>query len=329
MRIVTVIGARPQFIKASLMSSSFFKKNINEVIIHTGQHFDKNMSDIFFNEMKIPKPKYNLKIQSLTHGAMTGRQIEEIEKILFIEKPDWVLVYGDTNSTLSGALAACKMNIQIAHIESGLRSFNKNMPEEINRILTDHLSDILFVPSSNAKNNLINEGISKIKIKNVGDIMYETSIFFADIASQKSNIIKRLNLTKKEYVLSFSKLPVFMPIHPRTLKKIKEYNLTIEKNINFIPPLGYLDMLLLEKNAGLIATDSGGIQKEAYFYQVPCLTLREETEWIELVQSGANHLCGSNVNKIKSFINKRFTEIEFKNLYGDGMTSSKILNFFS
>ena len=351
MKIVTVIGARPQFIKASLMSLNFLKKNINEVIVHTGQHFDTNMSEIFFDEMEIPKPKYNLNIQSLTHGAMTGRQIEEIEKILFKEKPDWLLVYGDTNSTLSGALAAAKMNIKIAHVESGLRSFNKNMPEEINRLLTDHLSDILFVPSLNAENNLISEGISKEKIQNVGDIMYETSIFFSKFANKKSKILKKLKLKKKEYVLStvhrqentdnkerlhdiftglsYSKLPVFIPIHPRTMKKVKDYNLVIEKNINFIPPLGYLDMILLQKNASLIATDSGGIQKEAYFYNVPCLTLRDETEWIELVESGANFLCGSNVSKIKSYINRKFEEIKRETFYGDGKTSSKILNFLN
>ena len=350
MKIVTVIGARPQFIKASLMSLNFLKKNINEVIVHTGQHFDTNMSEIFFDEMQIPKPKYNLNIQSLTHGAMTGRQIEEIEKILFEEKPDWLLVYGDTNSTLSGALAAAKMNIKIAHVESGLRSFNRSMPEEINRLLTDHLSDILFVPSLNAENNLISEGISKEKIQNVGDIMYETSIFFSKHANKKSKILKKLKLKKKEYILStihrqentdskerlhdifaglsYSKLPVFIPIHPRTMKKVKDYNLVIEKNINFIPPLGYLDMILLQKNASLIATDSGGIQKEAYFYNVPCLTLRDETEWIELVESGANFLCGSNVSKIKSYINRKFKEIKHDNFYGDGKTSSKILNFF-
>lgn len=350
MKIVTVIGARPQFIKASLMSLNFLKKNINEVIVHTGQHFDTNMSEIFFDEMEIPKPKYNLNIKSLTHGAMTGRQIEEIEKILFKEKPDWLLVYGDTNSTLSGALAAAKMNIKIAHVESGLRSFNKNMPEEINRLVTDHLSDILFVPSLNAENNLISEGISKEKIQNVGDIMYETSIFFSKLANKKSKILKKLNLKKKGYVLStvhrqentdskerlhdiftglsYSKLPVFFPIHPRTMKKVKDYNLVVEKNINFLPPLGYLDMILLQKNANLIVTDSGGIQKEAYFYNVPCLTLRDETEWTELVETGANFLCGSNVNKIKSYINKKFKEINHQNFYGDGKTSSKVINFF-
>jgi len=332
------------------MSLNFLKKNINEVIVHTGQHFDTNMSEIFFDEMEIPKPKYNLNIKSLTHGAMTGRQIEEIEKILFKEKPDWLLVYGDTNSTLSGALAAAKMNIKIAHVESGLRSFNKNMPEEINRLVTDHLSDILFVPSLNAENNLISEGISKEKIQNVGDIMYETSIFFSKLANKKSKILKKLNLKKKGYVLStvhrqentdskerlhdiftglsYSKLPVFFPIHPRTMKKVKDYNLVVEKNINFLPPLGYLDMILLQKNANLIVTDSGGIQKEAYFYNVPCLTLRDETEWTELVETGANFLCGSNVNKIKSYINKKFKEINHQNFYGDGKTSSKVINFF-
>ena len=350
MKIITVLGARPQFIKASVVSKVLQSEiDIEEVIIHTGQHFDKNMSGIFFNELKIKKPNYNLGVSSLSHGAMTGRQLEKIEKILINESPDLLLVYGDTNSTLSGALAASKLHIPIAHIESGLRSFNKKMPEEINRILVDHVSEVLFVPSKKSSVNLQNEGIDSKKIKIVGDVMYDASLHFGEIAEKESTILKKLNLVKGQYILAtlhrqentddekklknvFTALsslsfPVVMPLHPRTKKKIISSQIQVNKNIRFTEPLGYLDMLFLEKNAYKIATDSGGVQKEAYFYGVPCITLREETEWIELVEEGYNNIVGTDIGKIIEAINQQVKEIKYRNLYGDGNASEKIVKF--
>ncbi len=347
MNIATIIGARPQFIKAAMLSREILDNNkINETIIHTGQHFDKNMSAIFFEEMKIPKPHYNLEIGSLSHGAMTGRQLEKIEKILFDVKPDIVVVYGDTNSTLAGAIAASKMHIPVAHIEAGLRSFNKKMPEEINRILSDHVSDYLFTPTNVAKKNLTNEGIANEKIFTVGDIMYDAALFFGEIADNRKSIMNNLNLKHKEYILSTihrpentnsrdkmnnilsalsqSHLPVILPIHPGTKKKLKDYSLLDYENIDFIDPVGYLDMITLQKNANKIATDSGGIQKEAYFHRVPCITMRDETEWVELLEVGANELTGSNIDKINKALKKDFSFSE-KNIYGDGTAASKII----
>lgn len=348
MNIATIIGARPQFIKAAMLSREILDNNkINETIIHTGQHFDKNMSAIFFEEMKIPKPHYNLEIGSLSHGAMTGRQLEKIEKILFDVKPDIVVVYGDTNSTLAGAIAASKMHIPVAHVEAGLRSFNKKMPEEINRILSDHVSDYLFTPTNVAKKNLTNEGIANEKIFTVGDIMYDAALFFGEIADNRKSTLRNLNLNPKEYILSTihrpentnskdkmknilsalsqSHLPVILPIHPGTKKKLKNYNLFDYNNIKIIDPVGYLDMIVLQKNASKIATDSGGIQKEAYFHGVPCITMRDETEWVELLEVGANELTGSNTEKIIQALKKDFSFSE-KNIYGDGSTAKKIIN---
>ena len=349
MKIVTIIGARPQFIKASILSLEFSKdQSIEEVIIHTGQHFDHNMSQIFFEEMLIPPPRYNLGVQNLSHGAMTGRQLEKVEEILLKEKPDFVLVYGDTNSTLAGSLAAAKLHIPIAHVEAGLRSFNKKMPEEVNRVLTDHLSELLFVPTSVAVKNLKKEGINVNKIKIVGDVMYDAALHFGKIAEEKSKILEKLNIENNQYILatvhrpentdhpeklkniisalSDSPLRVVMPIHPRTKKKINDYNIQHNNQLEFIEPVGYLDIVMLEKNACKIATDSGGIQKEAYFHGVPCITMRDETEWIELIEMGANQIVGSSREKIRQALYNNIDKFETNSVYGTGDTSLKIIN---
>jgi UDP-GlcNAc3NAcA epimerase len=348
MKIATIIGARPQFIKAAMVSMEIANRDIiEEILIHTGQHYDNNMSEIFFNEMGIPKPRHNLGIGSLSHGAMIGRQLEEIEKILIQIKPDLVLVYGDTNSTLAGALAASNLHIPVAHVEAGLRSFNRKMPEEINRVLTDHIAELLFVPTDTAEANLIKEGIDKIKINKVGDVMYDAVLHFADIAEKKSNILQNLDLESKKYILAtvhrpentdsieklgniFSALaeaplPVVIPIHPRTKKKLVEYNIVLKGQIISIESVGYLDMMMLEKNAHKIATDSGGIQKEAYFYGVPCITMRNETEWIELVEVGANVITGANHQLIMDAIYKKNDNFIKSDIYGTGNASFKIL----
>ncbi len=350
MRIATILGTRPQFIKAAMVSKEIEKNEcINELIIHTGQHFDKNMSQIFFEEMGIPKPDFNLNIHSLTHGAMTGRQIEKIEQILIIEKPDWILVYGDTNSTLAGALAATKLDIPVAHVEAGLRSFNRNMPEEINRILTDQISELLFCPTETGVINLNNEGITR-GVYNVGDVMYDAILHYTGIAEKKSKIIETLNLNHKKYVLctihrqentddskrlknifsalSQSPMPVIIPLHPNTKNKLVGSDIELNNRIKLIEPIGYLDMIMLQKNAKIIATDSGGMQKEAYFHQVPCITLRDETEWVETVSNGSNILTGANEKKIVKSLNTtyrtKFIDDEILP-YGKGKAVEKII----
>lgn len=344
-KILTVLGARPQFIKAAAFSRAIKNyPNIEEIIVHTGQHYDQNMSDIFFQEMDIPTPQYQLKTGGQTHGAMTGQQLEKIEEILFIEKPDMVLVYGDTNSTLAGALAAVKLHIPVAHVEAGLRSFNRSMPEEINRILTDQISDYLLVPSIKAKQNLINEGISEEKIFIVGDIMYDVSIFYKEkmikpswfdklcLESYALCTIHRAentdNIEKLERIfkgLSDSGKDIILPLHPRTLKKIEEYNITINSNIKVVEPIGYLEMIWLEVNSDLIITDSGGVQKEAYFHGKKCITLREETEWVELVEANVNTLVGSDTEKLASALNNTEYKCMNNEIYGTGQTSYLII----
>ena len=349
MNITTIIGARPQFTKASMMSQEFHVNNIQESIIHTGQHFDSNMSNIFFEELDIKEPKYNLGIQNLSHGAMTGRQLEEIEKLLLKKRPDLVLVYGDTNSTLSGALSAVKLLIPVAHIEAGLRSNNRKMPEEINRIMTDHISELLYAPTSIAKDNLIKEGIEKDKVSLVGDVMYDSVLFYTQLAEEKSTIMTDLDLKKENYFLStihrqentddIDKLkniinalnhapyPVVLPLHPRTRKIIESNQIEIQNNIKIINPVGYLDMLILEKNAYKIITDSGGIQKEAYFFGVDCITLRNETEWSELVDIGVNILVGSKQKMIIDAMNKNKNKnYTNSSLYGNGKAAKIIVN---
>jgi len=344
-KIVTVLGARPQFIKAAAFSRAVRNySSIEEVIVHTGQHYDQNMSDVFFEEMDIPKPKYILETGGKSHGAMTGQQLENIEKILLEEQPDLVLVYGDTNSTLAGALAAVKLHIPIAHIEAGLRSFNRKMPEEINRILTDQISDYLFVPSMGAKQNLLREGISEDKIFIVGDIMYDVALYykekmqkpvwFDDLKlkqfvlctihrAENTDDIKKLTGILKG--LELSQKNIILPLHPRTVNKIKQYGLDIPRNIRVVEPIGYLEMVWLEVHCNLVVTDSGGIQKEAYFHNKKCITLREETEWVELVDFGYNELVGTNSEKIKNAISivKPLTDVA--TLYGDGNTAEKVI----
>lgn len=347
MKIITVLGARPQFVKAAVVSRAFLAVGeIEEILVHTGQHFDDNMSEIFFRELGIVAPKFNLGIGGGSHGENTGRSLEAVEQVLMKEEPDYVLVYGDTDSTLAGALAASKLCIPVAHIEAGLRSFNRRMPEEINRIVTDHLADLMFIPSEVAGKNLTREGIDHRKVHLVGDVMFDAVKVFSDIAAKRSQILERHGLRRNEYVLAtvhrrentddFSRLaailegmskshkPVILPLHPRTRKRIAEFGLAVHSSIRIIEPVGYLDMLWLENNARMILTDSGGVQKEAYFHGVPCLTLRDETEWVELVDLGFNRLVGANVKKIAAGINEDFFPAHVSNIYGTGHAADSI-----
>lgn len=350
MKIVTIIGARPQFIKAGIVSNALKNMNVTEVIIHTGQHYDVSMSDIFFKEMDIPSPHYNLGIHNLSHGAMTGRMMEKIEEILMHERPSLTLVYGDTNSTLAGALASVKLHIPVAHVEAGLRSFDMTMPEEINRILTDRISKLLFCPTGGAVQNLMNEGYAQMgcRIYNTGDVMYDTLLHYREKAIASSSVTDSLNLQGKEFILatlhraentdqparlgsilaSFSKIaediPIVWPIHPRTAKKLPPgLNL---KNLIMIEPVGYIDMLALLHHCRLVMTDSGGLQKESYMMKKFCLTLRDQTEWIELVETGANIVSGWTEEKIlqafKSLMARTFPV--HQDLYGPGNAALQI-----
>ena len=318
MKIITVIGARPQFIKAAAVSSKLRQKH-EEILVHTGQHYDNNMSDIFFTELGIPKPNYNLNIGSGNHGFQTGKMLMKLEELYLKEKPDLILVYGDTNSTLAGALTASKLLIPIAHIEAGLRSFNMNMPEEQNRVLTDHISKYLFAPTDTAVKNLKNENITK-NVYNTGDVMFDAIKLFKEKALKTSSVLKENNITPNGYILSTihraentndiarlkniidalneSDKAIVLPLHPRTHKFINDYGIKINTNIKIIEPVGYLDMINLENNAQKIVTDSGGVQKEAYFMKKPCITMRDETEWVETVENGWNIITGSNKEKI-------------------------------
>lgn len=322
LKILTIVGARPQFVKAAALSRQLKKFNIDEILVHTGQHFDKNMAEVFFDEMDIPKPKYNLGINSLSHGAMTGRMLEEIEKILIGEKPSIVVVFGDTNSTLAGALAASKLHIPVAHIEAGLRSFNMNMPEEINRILTDRISEILFCPTETATKNLSTEGFDNFNshIENVGDVMYDVALFYSKFSAEHAKLPKTVTESKKPVVLTTlhrqentdnltrlqaiidalnilsEKFEIILPIHPRTKKIIENENI----KLNFTPlnPVGYFDMIELLKQCRFVISDSGGLQKEAFFFKKQCLVIRDETEWTELIDLGYNFLVGSDTERI-------------------------------
>lgn len=355
MKIVTIIGARPQFIKAAAVSRVLKKYgDIREIIVHTGQHYDDNMSDVFFEELDIPKPDYHLGVGSGTHGVQTGRMLEKIEDVLIKENPDIVLVYGDTNSTLAGALAASKLQIPIAHIESGLRSFNRKIPEEINRIVADHVSDLLFTPTKAAVDNLIREGIPQERIFNVGDVMFDAALYYGKKAEKKSNILEKLGLKPGQYILSTihrayntdiserlraifqglsrisREITVVLPLHPRTKVALIREGLyeNVSENINIIEPIGYIDMIKLEKNSRLIVTDSGGVQKEAFFYKVPCVTLREETEWVELIELGWNHLVPPiSVDLIERGIKEALNSCRGLDAqpYGDGKSSEKIV----
>ncbi|HDZ77179.1 MAG TPA: UDP-N-acetylglucosamine 2-epimerase (non-hydrolyzing) [Candidatus Omnitrophica bacterium] len=345
MKVVTIVGARPQFIKAATLSS-YLKREFNDVIIHTGQHYDKGMSDVFFSQLKIPKPKYNLGIRSSSQGEQVGKMLIGIEKVLMKEKPRLVIVYGDTNSTLAGALAAVKLHIPIAHIEAGLRSFNRSMPEEINRVSVDHISDLLFCPTRTAVLNLKNENIKK-GVYLVGDVMYDSICCYLSKAQDKSKILSKMKLARRGYYLLtihraentsdlnrlkeilayFDKLdlPVIFPIHPRTRKFIAN-SFKSRGNLVLTLPVSYLDMLMLEQNARAIITDSGGVQKEAYILKVPCFTLRNETEWVETLKYGCNRLIKNDAGGL-SFTLRRLDRdlIRFKsNIYGRGNAAEKI-----
>ena len=308
MKIVTVVGARPQFVKAAPVSRVLRQRHA-EVLVHTGQHYDREMSDLFFEELDIPRPDHELGVGSGSHGRQTGQMLIGIEEVLLAERPNWVLVYGDTNSTLAGALAAVKLGIPVAHVEAGLRSFNRAMPEEHNRILTDHCADLLFCPTQTAVDLLRGEGVTA-GVHLVGDVMVDAALQFADVARQRSTILAELDLTPKSYALATLhrpyntddperlrevlaaldalEMPVIFPVHPRTRSRLAELAGThhASRNTQYVPPVGYLDMLALEQSAALILTDSGGVQKEAYFFAVPCVTLRPETEWVETVADG-------------------------------------------
>lgn len=375
-RVLTIIGARPQIIKAAAISRAVrnsFSSQIKEVIVHTGQHYDKNMSAVFMQELEIPAEDYNLESGSGSHGKQTALMLQKIEEILFKEQPHAVIVYGDTNSTLSGSIAASKMHIPVVHIEAGLRSFNKQMPEEINRICCDHVSTLLFAPTVTAFTNLAKEGFNTTAaapftidhpgIFHCGDIMYDNSLYFGAVAERKSTVLSDHKLNAGEYILAtvhresntdsrdaltalfqaFNRIAesgkqIVLPLHPRTRKMMEQFGIgtqfVIHSNIKIIEPASFLDMTLLESKCAMVMTDSGGVQKEAYFFKKPCVILREETEWVELVDNGCAKLAGTNTERIIEAC-KHFTErkiLEFPNVFGDGKASeficSKILESF-
>lgn len=371
-KILTIIGARPQIIKAAALSRALekdFSNDFKEIIVHTGQHYDENMSEVFFEELRIPKPNYNLNVGSGSHGAQTAKMIDGIEEILEKETPDFIVLYGDTNSTLAGAVAASKIHIPIVHIEAGLRSFNKSMPEEVNRILTDHVSTYLFPPTHTGIKNLVNEGF-KMKntppftpdnplVANVGDVMYDNSLYFKSIASD--TILKELSLTSDQFVLTTIhrnantdnvdrlssivesllqicesyQLPIVLPLHPRTKGKLKELlndnlyiKFTTSDAIKIIPPVSFLEMIALETHCKFVITDSGGVQKESYFFGKPCVILRPETEWVEIVENGMAFIADADHQKITEYVEKIMTSsfsTSKENPYGDGYAAKKIL----
>lgn len=356
MKLITIIGARPQFIKAAPFSKVFRNEN-EEILVHTGQHYDANMSEVFFEELGIPKPNYHLGVGSGSHGLQTGRMLEKIEEIILKEKPDGLLVYGDTNSTLAGALAASKLHIPVFHVEAGLRSYNRLMPEEQNRILTDHISDLLLCPTQTAVDNLNKEGITTGVI-NTGDIMYDVVLRNLEISKSRYsagawlNEIREANgetldLKEKEYYLAtihraentddltklreifsaFERMdkPVLLPIHPRTRKLIDELDINLG-NVKIIKPVGYLLMLYLTANAYMVVTDSGGLQKESYFLKTPCTTLRGQTEWVETLKNGWNELCPIEVSTILRTVNRELECVKHPQpmLFGDGQAAEQI-----
>ena len=373
-KIITIIGARPQIIKASAISREIkknFSDSVQEIIVHTGQHYDENMSAIFFKEMDIPEPRYNLNVGSASHAVQTAEIMKGIEEIIISEQADALLIYGDTNSTLAGALAASKINIPVVHIEAGLRSFDKKMPEEINRILSDHVSTLLFCPTQTAVNNLLREGFSSeinklasLNQPNIylsGDIMFDNSLYFAEKSEKESNIISQLQLRPEHYILCTihrnsntddrdkinaifealitiqhkHQLTIVLPLHPRTKKMmeqllLKEIKLKLEENkeIKIIPPAGFLDIIALEKNARIILTDSGGLQKEAYFFQKPCVILRPQTEWVEIVENGNAIIADSDAERIIDATYYLLTKNDFSypTIFGGGKASNYILH---
>lgn len=350
-KIATIIGARPQFVKAACVSREIKKHSgaVEEIIIHTGQHYDYGMSEVFFKELEIPEPKYNLGISSLSHGAMTGRMIEKLEEVLISEKPNMVLLYGDTNSTLSGAITAVKLHIPVAHVEAGLRSFNNLMPEEINRILTDRISSLLFVPTESAVSNLKNEGFDNFgsKIVRSGDVMYDSLLFNKNKAikpdfdipeefilstihrPETTNFVENLNNCLE--VFNECTLPVLLILHPGTKEKIAKYKISsVSDNLVFLPPVSYYEMLWLLDHCRLVATDSGGLQKEAFWFNKYCVTLRNESEWTELADNGFNIVAGYEKDKISDSINSLLKKSPFEsknfNFYGKGNASEIIVS---
>lgn len=362
LKIVTIVGARPQFIKVAAVSRAIRSWNrlnpnalITDHIVHTGQHFDDNMSGVFFRQLEIPEPSFNLGIAGGGHGAMTGRMLESIEPVLREVAPNWVVVYGDTNSTLAAALAAVKLHIPVAHVEAGLRSFNMCMPEEVNRIVADCVSTLFFCPTNTAVDNLRREGYNT-GVYNVGDVMYDAALHMRVMAERESHILSNLQLTNRDFVLATCHraentdnpirlkavlealsevahdLPVVLPLHPRTRKLAAEYGFSFgTQGLHVTDPLPYLDMVRLESSAAAIATDSGGVQKEAYFFQVPCITLRNETEWVETVASGWNHLSppgeSSITRSIRNALSSRPTVHEQP--YGDGKAAEAIVRLLT
>jgi UDP-GlcNAc3NAcA epimerase len=359
LKIARVVGARPQFVKAAILSKALrATQEIENVMVHTGQHYDADMSGVFFEELEIPVPKHQLHVGSGSHGRQTGRMLEGLERVFELENPDWVLLLGDTNSTIAGALAATKLHVPVAHVEAGLRSFNRRIPEEINRVLTDHASDLLFAPTRLAVTNLLQEGIDGVRVHLVGDVMYDAALYYGSRAERKSTVLERLKLSEKNYLLATihrpentdspeklrsilrglsriaMELPVIFPLHPRTRGVVCGYADLAEaaKGIRLIDPVGYLDMTMLERNARLIATDSGGIQKEAFFFSVPCVTLRTETEWQELVDMGWNRVAppdGPDVVSAAVIDALGKEPKETPNPYGDGQASEQIVKILS
>ncbi len=353
MKILTIVGARPQFIKAAAVSRQIgLRTGLEECLVHTGQHFDANMSSTFFEELGIPEPKHNLGVAGLAHGAMTGRMLEALEVVLMAERPDVTLVYGDTNSTLAGALASAKLHIPVAHVEAGLRSFNRRMPEEINRVLTDHCADLLFAPTEAAVANLKNEGLPQDRVVLTGDVMLDVALRVSRTLSQRPEILERHALQDGRYVLATvhrqettddldrlaavvgglarvaETMPVVLPLHPRTKGRIEKAGLTeVASRITLLPPVGFRDMVALTSKAAVVATDSGGLQKEAFFHRVPCATLRTETEWVELLETGWNRLADlSDAQSIaRSILDMCGVRGGEMNAYGDGRASETIV----
>lgn len=345
MKIVTVVGARPQFIKHCPTGKAIRDLGIEDVLIHTGQHYDQEMSDLFFKELQIQEPAYNLGIGSGTQAYQTAAIMQGLEDLLTLLKPDMVLVHGDTNSTLAAALTSAKLGIPVAHNEAGMRSFNRSMPEEINRVLTDHCSTLLFCPTQASADQLCSERICD-GVHVIGDVQYDVALMYNDLVLKNSNIISKLSLAKSEYILvtlhrpytvddparlqqlfsAFSALneQIILPLHPRTKIRIREFNLNIPRNIKIIAPIGYLDMMALEISARMIMTDSGGVQKEAYYHGVPCLTLRPETEWIETVQAGWNRIVDTDITQILESATTRWWPIDRPQIFGDGHAVEKL-----
>ncbi|MCG6542267.1 UDP-N-acetylglucosamine 2-epimerase (non-hydrolyzing) [Pseudomonas sp. KSR10] len=351
-RILTIIGARPQFVKASVVSKALQRvAEMEEIVLHTGQHFDENMSGVFFEQLGIPRPDIQLNVHGGTHGSMTGRMLIEIEQAIICHKPDRLLVYGDTNSTLAGALAAAKLHVPVAHVEAGLRSFNMRMPEEINRILTDQVSDLLFCPTDAAISNLHDEGFGNklAQVLKVGDVMQDAAIFFspraappAGLAVRDGFILATLHRAEntddperlRDIVCAINKVhgevaPVVLPLHPRTRNAISQAGLNVEAHL--IEPVGYFEMLWLLAHSGLVLTDSGGVQKEAYFFGKPCVTMRDQTEWVELIEQGANELAGANTQAIERAVKRNYARkiVDSVHLYGGGTAAAQIANILT